>query len=271
LENTDYIHFLITRFNLKSTWSEDKNGIETNTEAWLENRYHLYQKYCFSSVKNQKTKNFTWLVYFDSDTPNKYKEINNSMKSNFSNFVPVYKSSYNEFLDDIGKDLKEYINERRKIPTHVITTRLDNDDALHRDSVDAIQSCFNNQHLGIIDIIKGYGYRISNRKILTKRNYKLNPFISLVEELGDALEIKTVYNRPHTEWTDVNYTPYTKKRLWMQIIHEKNIVNKLWGEPILNVEEKDAFPFVTDLNIKSILNVLKYRLKMYLKPSKLMW
>lgn len=57
-------HFIATRFNLKiEEWNTAKDGSVVLTEKWLEERFNLFEKYCFPSVANQSIKNFYWLIF----------------------------------------------------------------------------------------------------------------------------------------------------------------------------------------------------------------
>lgn len=67
-------HFIATRFNLKiEEWNTAKDGSVVLTEKWLEERFNLFEKYCFPSVANQSIKNFYWLIFFDVSTPDIFK------------------------------------------------------------------------------------------------------------------------------------------------------------------------------------------------------
>lgn len=62
-----YEHFVITKFNLRKycICIEDINDwIE-----WTRDRIFLFKTYCLPSFLNQTNKNFTWLIYFDKNTP----------------------------------------------------------------------------------------------------------------------------------------------------------------------------------------------------------
>ena len=64
----NFSHFILTRFNVKKMWSQDKRGNKVLTDEWLSHRFKLFENYCLPSIVNQENKNFIWLVYFDQDT-----------------------------------------------------------------------------------------------------------------------------------------------------------------------------------------------------------
>ena len=58
--------FVITRFNLR-LWSKDKHNRPTLSKEWLEQRFDLFEKYCYTSVMHQSSQNFLWVCLFDED------------------------------------------------------------------------------------------------------------------------------------------------------------------------------------------------------------
>ena len=66
-------HFLATRFNLTvPNGKGSKSSKLILTDDGLENRFYLVENYCLSSVKNQTNQNFTWCVFFDTNTSSFY-------------------------------------------------------------------------------------------------------------------------------------------------------------------------------------------------------
>ena len=91
-------HFILTRFNLrKKGWDETKSQSKVLTDSWMENRLKLFEQYCYSSIKSQTVKNFEWLVFFDTNTPEIYREKINELASKFSNFIPIYTDGMENF------------------------------------------------------------------------------------------------------------------------------------------------------------------------------
>src|SRR5690606_13527321 len=113
--------------------------------------------------------------------------------------------------------------------TYVITTRLDNDDCLHKDAIKTIQQHFVAKSMMMIDLQQGLTLQIQKPHKLALRNHvHSGPFISLIEELDGDKALLTVYNREHTSWDmDVEFIPVKSGYYWMQIIHDRNISNAL--------------------------------------------
>lgn len=217
-------HFIGTRFNLKSSdWNINKNGDLVLTEDWLKKRFHLFENYCLPSVKNQTHQNFIWCVFFDIDTPAKFKDIIINISVEYLNFRPL-------FIDSIGtlnKTFQEYIADNlEEKDEYVITTRLDNDDLIHRNFVETIQSLFIPLDGAVIDIKNGFQVTLNNPSSQVRLyTHNFNAFISLIENVK---KIETVYSKMHYDWKKSNnIIGYKKKRLWIELAHDSNKVNHL--------------------------------------------
>ena len=122
----------------------------------------------------QSNQDFRWLVLFDIHTPANFR-IRIQEYSRWPNFAPVYLEKYN--LERV----RERILSMIKIPGYLITTRLDNDDALCRNFVEIVQSNFFGQDFEFLNLQHGY---VWHRNRIYLRRLPSNPFISLVERLG---------------------------------------------------------------------------------------
>ncbi|SDB48211.1 Putative rhamnosyl transferase [Flavobacteriaceae bacterium MAR_2010_188] len=215
-------HFLITRFNLTNkTWSSGKKEPINLTSDWLNNRFQLFETYCLPSVLNQTNKNFIWLVLYDTKTPASFLEKINSYNSKLSNYKPVFIDGFNGLTtglkDEISKDLSNDSN-------FIITTRLDNDDAIHKDFVATIQQSFQPENGLLIDVVNGYQMTIKTELAdVREMRLRFNPFMSLVEDKND---FETILSKSHNEFEKGKQkVKHIKKRLWLQVIHDSNKVN----------------------------------------------
>tara|TARA_R110002095_G_scaffold58372_1_gene50048 strand:- start:193 stop:1008 length:816 start_codon:yes stop_codon:yes gene_type:complete len=215
-------HYLLTRFNLTfKEWKTSKNGELVLTDKWLKNRFELFENYCLPSVKNQTYQDFTWCVFFDIKTPVKYRDKIKIISKNYSNFKPIFIDG-NENLE---KSFIDYINnDLSKNDKYVITTRLDNDDLIHKDFIKTIQSLYEPIDNMVIDLRKGYSITLGDPySEIREFNSYYNPFISVVESIK---EIKTVISKMHQDWkTSTHIIEYNKYHLWIELIHEENKLN----------------------------------------------
>jgi len=215
-------HFLITRFNLrKSDWNTNKNNKAILTEEWHKNRFQLFTDFCFPSVASQTNKEFIWIVFFDTSTPDEYKNIVTSLQYKLSNFKPIFINGMDQFLPSI----KEYINDFNE--KYIISSSLDNDDCLSRTYIEEVQRTFNQQDFMAIDFVDGYTLQIQPNIKIGKKLHQYNPFISLIEKNENPI---TVCDVSHRIWKkEKRILQIRNKRIWSSIIHLENKVNEFTG------------------------------------------
>lgn len=217
-------HFVITRFNLLVPPVEQaKGGTPILDESWMINRLALFEQYCFSSLKAQTNQQFTWLVFFDIHTPEKFREKINSFQSEFNNFIPIFIDGMEAYLPSIKKEIADRLTQ-----PYLITSRLDNDDCLHQDFIKEVQTEFDQQDFLAIDFVDGYTLQIEPEVRLAYRSHVHNPFISLIEKADDFV---TVWSRKrHGQWSQVKKLKSVRnKRVWMSVIHIENATNIFLG------------------------------------------
>ena len=217
-------HYLITRFNLRNkNWDVTKNNETLLTREWMSHRIGLFSNFCLPSVANQSNSNFQWLLFFDETTDADFKVTLEDLLQPFQNF----KSFYIDGMDAFHPEIKKFIAEDSKDSDYIITSRIDNDDCIHKDYINTIQGQFKSQDFMAIDILKGYSLQISPDIMLGKKEHIFNPFISLIEKNDSP---KTVWFSDHNMWKkESRRIEIANKRLWMSIIHEKNAVNEFDG------------------------------------------
>lgn len=212
-------HFFLTKFNVRS-FPELKPGCEP---AWLEKRFKLFDQFCFPSVHKQSNQNFKWLVFFDVDTPQDFKQKISAYAKQWENFVPVYLDCplpYGEFPDEVRKVVRQHIPEDCE---YLITTWLDNDDAIHKDYVQMIQDNFSQQESETINFF--FGYQLADGKLYF--DFELaNHFISLIEKYNPE-SFNTCLCRPHKELYEVckSAKKIFCKPVWIEVVHGSNYMN----------------------------------------------
>ena len=216
-------HFLITRFNLKNShWKKDGENFIALTKEWLNHRFYFFETYCLPSVLNQTNKNFTWLIAFDIDTPVIYKERILSLIKGHSNIHPLFIDGFLGLQPSIKEEIKHLVDGQNQ---YIITTRLDNDDIIHKDFIKTIQDSFVPTANTVIDLRRGYQL-IEKNGIFEARvfNSAYNAFISLVESTSDY---ETVISKEHGAWKKNTIKILNAKDcLWIQLVHDRNQANK---------------------------------------------
>ena len=212
-------HFFLTKFNVRS-FQDLRPGCEPE---WLERRLNLFDQYCFPSVAHQSNQNFQWLVFFDLDTPEPFKQRIANYVHQWKNFIPVYLDCplpYGQFPDQVRAVVRDYIPADCE---YLITTWLDNDDAIHKDYVQMIQDNFNQQDGETLNFI--FGYPLAEGKLYFDFEVA-NHFISLIEKYTpDAFN--TCLCRPHKELYEVcqSAKKILCKPAWIEVVHGSNYMN----------------------------------------------
>lgn len=238
-------HLLITRFNLSNRWNLDKQGNIVLDTVWLEDRFHLFMNFCLPSVIGQTSKNYEWWIYFDVNTESKFKELIENIQKQYPNFKPKYEKCYDDFENNMPIDITNFLKSENI--DWLITTRLDNDDMLAKDTIEIIQKKINFKNNNLLEIPCGYTLELGNKSKLRKVKNMLNPFISLVEKVKKDSIVKSVYFYQHNEWKNIESIIITNKAQWVQIIHEKNVCNRANGELVYPLNFNSRFKFNTKL------------------------
>ena len=265
----NFSHFIITQFNLRN-FPLSHNNEYTRWVEWTRSRIDIFRTFCLPSVLNQSCNSFAWLLFFDEATPEEFSDFLDEMRSHdcisicYSNGLEGFDSTYP------GEILKR--TERGK--DWVITTRLDNDDCLHKNAVEIIQENFVEKHKYLISLASGY---ILNTEDLTLSHYfyPMSPFISLVESV--STEISGVFERGHTKWdalrlfiTKELWYEYferakrksrfiLKKPYWIQLVHGKNVSNSFYrGLPVTRPKDLADFSLTLRTRPQPVLSIRKY-------------
>lgn len=215
-------HYLLTRFNLKVSWSTDKSGVAVQTEKWLVRRLELFARYCLPSVIGQTCQDFQWLIIVDEESSPEFLTELSDLIAGHDHFKVVKTTA-----EKVMQDVLAIINGVDE-PDQIITSRLDNDDIISRDYISRIQelACtVETDRATVIDLACGFQLSISGSTyLLLELTDHCNAFVSIVEPASNC---KTVWSRNHTQWLDSSSIAIDDKdRYWIQVIHESNIINK---------------------------------------------
>lgn len=209
-------HFIITRFNIASPGRE---VAIRNRPGWLERRFELFERYCLPSMAAQSCQDFAWIIYFDEKTPDAFRDrIARAQNARPFEARFVGPFSMSEVATDLAGELPR--------STRILTTRLDNDDALSNKFVELVQAEARDLPADtVLNFPRGAALR--DGKIYSAFDLS-NPFATLVED--DAEHLKTVWGVPHhelgTKWRVVQvHSP----PLWLQVVHSDNVANRIKG------------------------------------------
>jgi len=215
-------HLILTKFNIPMF--KNKDGA---SEKWMKDRFKIFNAACYPSITNQINQNFQWLVFFDPKTKPRWRDK-----------IKEYKRITPIFCD--WKDRYKEISKKTEGYDHLITTRLDNDDALEERSIEAIQREFKSQKYQYLNFRK---VLITNGKKIKLSNEPSNPFITLIE----TRPFKTVWYLQHGQIKRERATKQIENMyMGLRIIHQDNVSNQFIGK-MLNIDIKET---LSKFNIK---------------------
>jgi hypothetical protein len=227
-----FVHLLLTRFNAAMNFAPSAKRLETN---WLTERLALFEQYCLPSVSGQRGADFQWLVFFDAESPAWFK-------TKISTYEPLVKPIY---IDGLAMDevIAGKVLETGLVSSpYLVTTRLDNDDALSNDHLASVQRTFRRQDREFI--IFPFGLQ-SFHGHLYNVYWPANPFLSLIEKVGDQGQLTTVFCVPHDRLGEANRSKRVlRSSKWLQVLHDSNHANTLRGWPRLNSRSHPRFDVV---------------------------
>jgi GT2 family glycosyltransferase len=208
-------HVLLTRFNLPTPGPE---SFVRAREGWLRERVDLFERYTVPSVAGQSVSDFRWIVYLDPESPAWLVErlqphIDRGL------FVALYRESVS--WPDVAADVRAQTGAERDI---LLTTNLDNDDAVAMDFVERLQELARVHRRAAIYLSNGL---IAHDDAVYLRRDPWNAFCSVAES----------WDAPGTAWNDWHtllrrHYPAVVDRgapAWLQVVHGGNVSNRVHG------------------------------------------
>lgn len=301
----NFHHFIITRFNIP--FMNNDNVLFLFTEEYLDRRYTLFLKYCFPSIRQQTCQQFTWLVFFDQRTPQKFRQLNQQLHNEYPNFCPVYidmdatlklplnpyyshetslchpdpakSPTEQRYEDEVGhnqlpqiwdKAMRAHLAPDEKI---IVTSRIDNDDAFEQDMISRVQACITPDVIDkVICFDEGLQFDDSHQ-LLQTYNYERSHFMSYIETIDNP--IKTIFYWNHYYICDYKeIIHYNDKPSWLEVVHGGNASN------VMEFKHKNRLLWHYDLSnfgIKKKISAWKTLLNLlaspnaYLKPKLPFW
>ena len=254
-------HFILTRFNIR-IWTQDKNGRAVRTTDWLKHRFDVFEKYCLPSIASQTCKDFEWIVLFDSKTPAEYKERIEGFKAVCPQFIPVFvdPSMGRYFARIFRASVVERVHADK-----VLTTYLDNDDALSVNFVEDIQRRAADMPDGTFVFYSDVFQFFKELGLMLHVRNTRNHFVSVVEA-GSRGTLKTIFGYGSHYYIDripdahIEYIEDCP--LWCEVVHERNMCNDafyLWGIKPVRDSEAMRRDFGVDVDCKCTLPLLAFR------------
>jgi hypothetical protein len=225
-------HVILTRFNLPSPGRErairDRPG-------WLESRVELFERYCLPSVAAQANARVRWIIYFDPASPAWLRERTEAHAAT-GRYTPIFREevSREELLADIRGVVGDSSDE-------LLTTNLDNDDALASDFCERLQAAPRPA--------VATAYYFTNGLIRSPEGLHLqhdpdNAFPSVRTRWDGAI---TCWSAWHTRLrrsmpvVEIGGSPG-----WLQVVHGRNVSNRARGRLVAPQTYRGRFPGLID-------------------------
>lgn len=190
----------------------------------MEERLSLFERFCVPSVAGQRWQDFRWLIYVARET----------RKAHLSELARILRgvrqvevTPMDSWSDDWAAASVYLLGKTPK----VVTTRLDNDDALHQDFMRLVAERAAAEEPGtFIEFLSGYTYDLASGR-LNRYQFPGNPFPSYVEWRRPTL--LTVHQGNHVHLREKGkMVTIDEPTAWLQVIHGSNVMNRMHGLPV---------------------------------------
>lgn len=175
-----------------------RHGIGIFDEDWFGYRQELFSRLTVPSMAAQTTDDFVWLVVVDRAMPKAAREVLDRMLEGH----PTARVLEVELKIDFGTDLRRWAQAEaaRRGVANVLTTRIDDDDVIHRDLIRRIQDqarAFLAEHpdgKAVITPTIGYWWVPSERR--GYRTFHPSPSMG-TSVIESASQVESVYSVAH--------------------------------------------------------------------------
>jgi hypothetical protein len=235
----DRVHFVVTKYNL-SLYSdpERRHRIGGDPDRWMEQRFRLFTIFTVPSLMGQSCQDFTWFVFLDQRTPKRFTEQLAGVAAGFSSMrlVPLDRRQVDFLRSEV----------QRSGARIAITSRIDNDDAWHKDYVRYLHegsfrpgTLVDFQDSYWLDVARREVYLCTSRWWTDPRWWRswrtlLRPRISnspsTIEPAAEALTVLAdehrglIHHFRRERTVQVRDTPYR-----LVTCHDSNLVNEIGG------------------------------------------
>lgn len=208
-------HFVITRFGVR--WRQQDPPPD---EAWLRYRLGLFEAVCLPSVLSQTNAAFRWLLLIDRGCRAPWLEDALAELGAGHAFEVIWMEQL--FWTGIDAVVTE-----RATAAHVITTRLDSDDAIARDYLSRVQATFDGQDGLYVNFQRGLQFERDGA--LYSYLHPANAFLSFIERRTPGTPVRTVFSSTAhpdaAKYGDV--LQVSAPPCWIIVVHGGNLLNEI--------------------------------------------
>lgn len=212
-------HVLLTRFNVTVDGTRPLPD-----DRWMHERFVLFERHCLPSVLSQTCQDFRWLVFFDAGTEPRWRRRAEHLAAQTGRFLPVYLDGAFAAARAAEAITSQGLGDR----PYLMTSRLDNDDALAPHYVESVQRAFRPRALEFLNF--PLGYQLADGRVYL-RPYLASSFVSLVERRRGGLPRTVHFTEHHLVGAHPVRQLWTRPS-WLQVVHGGNLANEVRGIPI---------------------------------------
>lgn len=241
-------HIVMTRFNVRLT-----DGSAPPDEDWLRHRLEIFERFTARSVAAQTAPPDEWMIFCDDGSP--------SWLTDRLARVGTVRLVVGPFTPRSAADAVGAPSGR------LITTRLDNDDAIARDFLEMVRR--EADDAGYLNVI--HGLQLAGGRLYL-RSDPSNAFISRVEH-GSC---ETVFATPHHVIIDGGRVRQIRTApSWLQIVHDQNVANAAHGirttRGRLDRFSVDASATDRALQLERIQSAVRLGARVARRPHRITW
>ena len=218
---------------------------------------------------NQTCQNFEWIVLFDSSTPERFRPRITEYQTSCRQLIPVFvePEEGRYFADIFRTEIVKRLKDKR-----VISTYLDNDDALNVRFVEDLQHRAAEVSDGTFFYYdNGYQYYTEDRYLMQIK-YSRNHFVSVVEA-GNPSTVKGIFGHGRHYYIDqmkgARIVHVKTEPMWCEVVHEKNMLNDanfIIGTKLVGDSERLKHKFAIDETLRTGTGIYLFKfLPRYIK------
>lgn len=209
---------VLTRFNVELRPGRGR-GVE---RSWLDERLTIFERVCAPSMRAQHGPARPWLIFVDDRTP--VADRNRIAAAGLPGQVRIVP------VDGPLPDARLQQLVAREIPAdrdYLVSTRLDNDDALAADHLEVVRVAAVPVEAEFLNPWRGF--QVAGDRVYATRDPS-SPFLSLVERRRDDWPPATAFCAEHRRSAET--FPVRQLRgpaMWVQSVHGANLLNSITG------------------------------------------
>ncbi len=216
----------------------------------MRNRQALFERYCLPAVAGQNERNFKWVIYLDTQSPQWLRQRITELEK-LGIFTPIYRDEVPH--DVLLADIHAVTGAGGDV---LLTTNVDNDDGLAVDFVQRLQLAVKDDSRVAIYLARGL---IQQAGKLYLRKDPVNAFCSVAES----------WDNPSTCWSDwhtklgesMPQVQLLGAPAWLQVIHTGNVSNRVRGIRVSPAKFRHGFLVgLNEVQTPSALDILIDRL-----------